>query len=79
VQADTLQQELGLVLNRFESELHVVAHTPVDEIAHRYEGALLTVDLNAPATQLLLLAREADRLWAFRYGAEGPAELLQPD
>jgi len=79
VQADTLQEELRRVLDRFESELHVVAHTPADEIARRYEGALLAVDLNAPATQLLLLSREADRLRAFRYGAEGPAELLQPD
>ncbi len=79
VQADTLHEELRRVLDRFESELHVVAHTPTDEIARRYEGALLAVDLNAPATQLLLLSREADRLRAFRYGAEGPAEPLQPD
>jgi hypothetical protein len=79
VRADTLQEELRRVLDRFESELHVVAHTTVDEIARRYDGALLAVDLNAPATQLLFLTQEADRLRAFRYGTEGPAEPLQPD
>ena len=79
VQADTLHEELRRVLDRFESELHVVAHTPAHDIARRYEGKLLAVDLNAPATQLLFLSQEAGRLRPFRYGTEGPPEPLQPD
>ncbi len=78
VQADTLADELGHVLDRFDSRVHVVAHTPVDEVTERYGGALLTVDLSEAATQLLLLVRDSrtEELQAFRIGASGPPEPL---
>ena len=76
VMADTLRPALERVLRRFESDVHVVAHTPVTDIGFRYDGKLLAVDLRAAATQLLLLARDRDRLRAYRFSAEGPPEPL---
>jgi len=64
------------VLDRFDSELHVVAHTTVESVQERYGGSLVAVDLNAPASQLLLLVD--DGLQRLRYGTEGPAEGLRP-
>lgn len=79
VEADTLGEELRGVLDRFESDVLVVGHTAVDEIASRYDGALLAVDLQEPASAMLLLVRQSGRLQPVRYGTEGPAEPLRPD
>lgn len=76
VLADTLQAELARVLDRFDSDLHVVAHTMVENVQERYGGSLVAVDLNAPASQLLLLVD--DGLQRLRYGTEGSAECLRP-
>jgi hypothetical protein len=76
VMADTLREALDRVLDRYESKVHVIAHTPVGNIGYRYGGALLAVDLRAAASQLLLLARDGMELRAFRYGMEGPPEPL---
>ena len=78
VQADTLQAALRDVLARHDSDVHIVGHTPLDEIDDRYDGALLAVDLNSAAGQLLLLVKEDHGLRAFRYGSEGPPEPLDP-
>jgi hypothetical protein len=78
VMADTLQAALRDVLARHDSDMHVVGHTPLDEIDDRYDGALLAVDLNSAAGQLLLLVKEGHGLRAFRYGSEGPPEALEP-
>ena len=43
------------VLDEFGAEIHVVAHTPVPSIESRYDGRLLAVDLERPATEMLLL------------------------
>jgi hypothetical protein len=76
VMADTLQAALREVLARHDSDVHVVGHTALDEIEIRYDGALLAVDLNSAAGQLLLLVMEDDGLRALRYGSEGPPEPL---
>jgi hypothetical protein len=76
VMADTLQAALRDVLARHDSDVHIVGHTPLDEIDDRYDGALLAVDLNSAAGQLLLLVEEDHGLRAFRLGSEGPPEPL---
>jgi hypothetical protein len=78
VMADTLQTTLRDVLARHDSDVHIVGHTPLDEIDERYDGALLAVDLWSAAGQLLLLVKEGDGLRALRYGSEGPPEALEP-
>jgi hypothetical protein len=55
--ADTLDAELGRVLRHFRSRLHVVAHTPVPEVVARYGGDVVAVNVQEPATELLLLVR----------------------
>jgi hypothetical protein len=79
VMADTLQTALRDVLARHNSDVHIVGHTPNDVIEERYDGALLAVDLNAAAGQLLLLVDEDQGFRAFRYGSEGPPEPLDSD
>jgi hypothetical protein len=79
VMGDTLRAALDQVLTTYDSDVHVVAHTPVDRIGYRYDGALIAVDLSAPATQLLLLVQDEGSLRAFRYRSEGPPEALGPE
>ncbi len=61
VQTDTLQSELQQVLNRYNAAIHVVAHTPVPTITSLYGGKLIAVDLNVPASEMLLLVRRDKR------------------
>jgi hypothetical protein len=82
VTSDTLGDVLGRVLERHDSDRHIVGHTPVGHIEARYGGRLLAVDLEAAGAELLLLVRnprgsglEAYR--AYRLGAEGPPEALE--
>ncbi len=77
VTSDTLGDALGEVLDRYEAEAHVVAHTPVTPIRSMYEGRLIAVDLNDPASQMLFLERDGDtyRRWAF--GSRGAPEPLE--
>ncbi len=72
-----MQAALQDVLARHDSDVHIVGHTPLDEIEDRYDGELLTVDLNSAAGQLLLV-KEDHGLRALRYGSEGPPEPLDP-
>jgi hypothetical protein len=60
VESDSLTAELDSVLDEFGAEVHVVAHTPLTTIAARYDGKLLAVDLEEPATEMLLLVWDAD-------------------
>ena len=55
VESDTLTSALDGVLDEFGAEIHVVAHTPLSTIEARYDGKLLAVDLERPATEMLLL------------------------
>jgi len=59
VESDTLGAALDDVLEEFGAQIHVVAHTPLSTIAARYDGKLLAVDLERPATEMLLLEWDA--------------------
>ena len=76
VQSNTLTSELEGVLEEFGTEIHVVAHTPVSSIESRYDGKLLAVDLERPATEMLLLVRDGEgggyRRW--RISLDAPPE-----
>lgn len=77
VSADTLGDRLGRMLDRHGATLHVVAHTPVPTIREKYGGRLILVDLQRPASELLLLVRRGDG-WERRvYGLEGEARPLE--
>ena len=76
VQSDTFTAMLDGVLREFDADIHVVAHTPVRTVESRYDGKLLAVDLELPATEMLLLVRGTgvggyDR---WRIGLDGPPE-----
>lgn len=60
VDSDTLTVALDGVLDEFGVKLQVVAHTPLSTIESRYDGKLLAVDLETPASEMLLLVRNAD-------------------
>ncbi len=76
VQSDTWTSALDGVLDEFGAEIHVVAHTPVRTLESRYDGKLLAVDLERPATEMLLLVRGPGeglyRRW--RVSLNGPPE-----
>ena len=76
VQTDALTGELDSVLDEFGAEVHVVAHTPVRSIESRYDGKLLAVDLERPATEMLLLVWDAGggRYQRWRVGLDTPPE-----
>lgn len=78
VTSDTADALLDRVLERHDSRVHVVAHTPVETIAPRYGGRLLPVDLERPASELLFLERLGGTLRAYRYGLEGGPVRLTP-
>jgi hypothetical protein len=52
VESDTLASALNDVLEEFGAEIHVVAHTLLSTITARYDGKLLTVDIERPATKV---------------------------
>ncbi len=74
VQSDTLGDVLKRVLERYETDLHVVAHTPVETIQQRYDGSLIAVDLSDAATEILLLVRTDAGYQRLKYGLEGGPE-----
>ena len=59
VSSDGFTSALDDVLEEFGAGVHVVAHTPVRTIESLYDGRLLAVDLERPATEMLLLVRGA--------------------
>ncbi len=71
VQSDTLGDVLKRVLERYETDLHVVAHTPVETIQQRYDGSLIAVDLSDAATEILLLVRTDAGYQRLKYGLDG--------
>lgn len=75
VQEDTVEVALDSALAHFDSRIHVVGHTPVQTITSRFEGRLLAVDMEDPAIEMLLLAKDGDgRYQRWRYRLEGPPE-----
>lgn len=51
------RDELTAVLNQFDAEFQVVAHTAASRIREYYDGKIVSVDLKAPATEMLLIVR----------------------
>lgn len=78
VVSDTLQDALAAVLARFRARLHVVGHTHVPHIVQRYDGALLAVNVEEDASEMLLLVRSRKGYERYVYRLEGPAEALAP-
>lgn len=71
VNSDTLSPQLNSMLNKFNSKIHVVAHTTVETITERYDGKLLTTDLDDAATELLLLVRNKNKYKRYKIDSEG--------
>ncbi len=76
VAIDTLRAALDDVLRKFDSELHVIGHTPVDSIHQAYDGDVIAVDLKDPAREMLMLVRASEGYKRFRYKLSGPPEPL---
>ena len=71
VQSDTLGKQLNQMLNKYESRVHVVGHTPLETITSRYNGKLITTDLNEKATKLLLMKRKKRKYERFVIDSNG--------
>lgn len=71
VKSDTLQVQLNAMLRKHNSKVHIVAHTPLENISSRYNGKLLTTDLNEAATQLLLLVKKGRKYKPFKIDSKG--------
>lgn len=71
VNYDTLGPQLNAMLRKHDSKFHVVAHTPLETITQKYEGKLLTTDLNDAATQLLLMVRQRNKYKRYKIDSEG--------
>lgn len=76
VQSDTLAPFLDAVLKHYKARLHVVAHTPVATIRQSYKGKLIAVDLQQPATEMLLLVRQKKKYQRFVYDLAGQVRSL---
>ena len=49
----------------------MVAHTTLETITEKYDGKLLTTDLNDAATQLLFLVRHRNKYEKYKIDSEG--------
>ncbi len=68
---DTLAPQLNAMLRKYNAKVHVVAHTTVETITQKYNGKLLTTDLNEAATELLLLVRNKKKYDRFKIDSFG--------
>lgn len=68
---DTLQPQLNKMLKKYDSNIHIVAHTPLKNITQKYKGKLLTTDLNEAATQLLLLVKKKNKYEKYKIDSSG--------
>ncbi len=71
VKSDTLGPQLNSMLDKHGSKIHVVAHTTLETITEKYDGKLLTTDLNDAATQLLFLVRHRNKYERYKIDSEG--------
>lgn len=74
---DTLAPVLQQVLERHDSDIHVVGHTAFDSIQTMYDGSLIAVDLKDPATEMLLLVRSPESYERYRCTLSGPPQPLE--
>ena len=68
---DTLNKQLRAMLKKYDSKIHIVAHTPLKTITEKYNGKLLTTDLNDAATELLLLVKKKKRYKKYKINSDG--------
>ena len=71
VNSDTLDVQLDAMLKKFKSKVHIVAHTPLPTITQKYDGKLLTTDLEDAATQLLLLVKKKKKYTRYKIDSSG--------
>lgn len=74
---DTLGPQLDNMLKKHYSKIHVVAHTTQKTITQKYDGKLLTTDLDDAATELLLLVRQKNKYKRFKLDYQGIKTELQ--
>lgn len=75
VSSNTLKDDLKKVLKAFKAKVQVIAHTPVQSIRTFYDGKVIAVDLNKPATEMLLLVRDGkNKFKRFKVTLEGAVE-----
>lgn len=71
VNSDTLGPQLNTMLKKHASKIHVVAHTTRPTITEKYDGKLLTTDLDDAATQLLFLIRDKNKYKRYKIDSKG--------
>ena len=71
VNSDTLDLQLDAMLKKYKSKVHIVAHTPLPTITQKYDGKLLTTDLEDAATQLLLLVKKKKEYTRYKIDYSG--------
>ena len=71
VNSDTLAPQLNSMLNKYSSKIHVVAHTTRETITEKYNGKLLTTDLEDAATELLFLVRNRNKYKRYKIDSNG--------
>lgn len=71
VQTDTLGPQLNSMLNKHSAKIHVVAHTTLETITQKYDGKLLTTDLDDAATQLLFLIKQRNKYKRYKIDSDG--------
>lgn len=73
VESDSLSNVLGRIREHYDARIHVVGHTPVPTVTQRYRGRMIAVDMQRPATELLLLIPgERGRLERWGVRQDGP-------
>lgn len=78
VQSDTLAPQLKSMLRKYKSKIHVVAHTIQKTITSRYNGKLLTTDLEDAATELLLMVRNKRKYKNYVINSDGDISKVKP-
>ena len=71
VLSDTLGNVLNAMLKKYNSDIHVVAHTTVPTIRTGYEGKLIATDLDDAATEVLLMIQEKKNVQKFKINLQG--------
>lgn len=61
VTSDSTVKELNIVLNKYNSVVHVVGHTPQETITQFHRGKLIVTDLHEKATEILKMTRKKRR------------------
>ena len=77
VVSDTLEIQLNAMLKKYKSDVHIVGHTPLENISQKYGSKLLTTDLNDKATQLLFIHRKKNRTTNYVIDKEGTVSKLE--